>query len=86
MAPPPPQPGKCKTTGVDNIGTVSAGLMSYLAIQAFKPDVVISAGTAGGFKSSGAQIADVFVSSAMINHDRRIPIPVRWLDSTLSLF
>lgn len=35
-----------------------------------------SAGTAGGFRSRGAAIADVFVSTGMVNHDRRIPIPV----------
>jgi 5'-methylthioadenosine nucleosidase len=36
---------------VDNVGTVPAALTTYLAIQAFKPDIVISAGEAGG--SSG---------------------------------
>ena len=36
-----------------------------------------AAGTAGGFRSRGAAIADVFVSTGMVNHDRRIPIPVR---------
>jgi 5'-methylthioadenosine nucleosidase len=55
--------------------------MSTLAVlappvaQTFKPDVVISTGTAGGFASRGAAIADIFVSTAMVNHDRRIPIP-----------
>lgn len=67
--------GKCKATGVDNVGTVPAALTTYLAIQAFKPDIVISTGTAGGFRSRGASIADVFISTAMVNHDRRIPIP-----------
>ncbi|PRW33190.1 5 -methylthioadenosine S-adenosylhomocysteine nucleosidase 2 [Chlorella sorokiniana] len=67
--------GKCKATGVDNVGTVPAALTTYLAIQAFKPDIVISTGTAGGFRSRGAAIADVFVSTGMVNHDRRIPIP-----------
>jgi hypothetical protein len=43
--------GKCATTGVDNVGTVPASLSTYLALQAFQPDLVISAGTAGGFKS-----------------------------------
>lgn len=42
--------GKDKNHTVDNVGTVPAALASYLAIQAFKPDLVISAGTAGGFK------------------------------------
>jgi hypothetical protein len=36
--------------GVDLIGTVPAAISSYLALQAFKPDLLISAGTAGGFK------------------------------------
>eukprot|EP00798_Chlamydomonas_sp_ICE-L_P020726 gene20726-27541_t len=67
--------GKCATNAVDNVGTVPAALASYLAIQAFKPDVVISAGTAGGFKSQGAAIGDIFISSSLVHHDRRIPIP-----------
>lgn len=68
--------GKCKVTDVDNVGTVPAALTTYLALQEFAPvDLVISAGTAGGFKSRGASIADVFLSTAMVNHDRRIPIP-----------
>lgn len=33
------------------MGTVPASLSTYLAVLAFKPDIVISAGTAGGFKS-----------------------------------
>lgn len=36
---------------VDNVGTVPAALSTYLAAQAFKPDIIISAGTAGGFKA-----------------------------------
>ena len=43
--------GKCTINGVDNVGTVPASLSTYLAIQAIKPDLVISAGTAGGFKA-----------------------------------
>ncbi len=39
-----PSVGKCKATGVDNVGTVPAALTAYLAIQAFKPDIVISTG------------------------------------------
>lgn len=43
--------GRDKNHGVDNVGTVPASLSTYLALLAFKPDVVISAGTAGGFKA-----------------------------------
>lgn len=60
---------------MDNVGTVPAALTTYLALQAFKPDLVISTGTSGGFASKGASIADVFISTATVNHDRRIPIP-----------
>lgn len=67
--------GKCSTNAVDNVGTVPACLSSYLAIMAFQPDLVISAGTAGGFKSQGAAIGDIFLSKEIVNHDRRIPIP-----------
>ena len=67
--------GKCEKFEVDKVGTNAATLTTYLAIQAFKPDLVISAGTAGGFKARGAEIADVFVSTAVQNHDRRIPLP-----------
>lgn len=36
---------------VDLIGTVPASLAAYLACQTFNPDLIISAGTAGGFKA-----------------------------------
>lgn len=67
--------GKCPNTGVCSVGTAPAALYSYLAIQAFKPDLVISTGTAGGFRARGAAIGDVFVASVTVNHDRRIAIP-----------
>ena len=47
-----------------------------LKMQAFKPDLLISAGTAGGFKAQGGAIGDVYISKAVMHHDRRIPIPV----------
>ncbi|KAI9123491.1 hypothetical protein K1719_004791 [Acacia pycnantha] len=69
-------PGKDPTLGVDSIGTVSSSLVTYAAIQALKPDLIINAGTAGGFKAKGASIGDVFIVSDCAFHDRRIPIPV----------
>ena len=68
--------GKCQLHGVDNVGTVPAAVTAYLAVHEFKPDLVISVGTAGGFKSKGAAIGNVFLATAFANHDRRIPIPV----------
>lgn len=39
--------------------------------KALKPDLVINAGTAGGFKKHGTAIGDVFISTRVKNHDRR---------------
>ncbi|XP_022763106.1 5'-methylthioadenosine/S-adenosylhomocysteine nucleosidase 2-like isoform X1 [Durio zibethinus] len=69
-------PGKDLTFGVDNVGTISASLLTYASIQALQPDLIINAGTAGGFKAKGAVIGDVFLVSHAAFHDRRIPIPV----------
>ncbi|KAK9821682.1 hypothetical protein WJX74_007745 [Apatococcus lobatus] len=67
--------GKDTRFEVDNVGTPAASLTTYLAAQAFKPDLVISLGTAGGFKTKGAAIGSVFVGTSTVNHDRRIPLP-----------
>ncbi|KAJ6365267.1 hypothetical protein OIU76_030108 [Salix suchowensis] len=69
------RPGKDLTLGVDSVGTISASLVTYAAIQALQPDLIINAGTAGGFKVKGACISDVFLVSDVAFHDRRIPIP-----------
>lgn len=37
-------------SGVDSVGTIPASLVTYVSIQALQPDLVINAGTAGGFK------------------------------------
>jgi len=64
-------------TNVDNVGTVPAALITYLTLQKYdgKVDLLINAGTCGGFRSKGAEIGDVFLTTAVANHDRRIPIP-----------
>ena len=33
---------------------------------------------AGGFRARGGEIGDVYISTAVANHDRHIPIPVRF--------
>ncbi|GAV60299.1 PNP_UDP_1 domain-containing protein [Cephalotus follicularis] len=70
-------PGKDLTLGVDSVGTISASLVSYASIQALQPDLIINAGTAGGFKAKGACIGDVFLASYVSFHDRRNPLPRR---------
>jgi 5'-methylthioadenosine nucleosidase len=64
-------------TGVDNVGTVPAALATYLALHKLKDsvDLLINAGTSGGFKRKGAAIGDVFLTTAVSHHDRRIAIP-----------
>ena len=67
--------GKSSDFGVDNVGTVPAALSTFLAIEALKPDIVINAGTCGGFQACGGRVGDVYVSTGVANHDRRIQIP-----------
>jgi 5'-methylthioadenosine nucleosidase len=35
----------------------------------------LNAGACGGFKRDGAGVGDVFLTTGVANHDRRIPIP-----------
>jgi 5'-methylthioadenosine nucleosidase len=67
--------GKCSVHGVDLVGTSPAALTTFLAVNQVQPDLIINAGTAGGFKAKGAAIGDAFVSTNVRHHDRRIPIP-----------
>ncbi|CAM6126710.1 unnamed protein product [Calypogeia fissa] len=67
-------PGKDEIYDVDHVGTVPASLITFAAVQAVKPDLIINAGTAGGFKRKGAKVGDVFLVTETANHDRRIPI------------
>jgi nucleoside phosphorylase len=61
---------------VDNIGSEAATLMAYEAIIKLKPDLLISAGTAGGFAKNGASIGTVYVSEEhFVYHDRHVPLP-----------
>ena len=67
--------GRDRRFGVDSIGTEPAALSTYVAIDRFRPDVVISAGTAGGWERAGGAIGDVYVSDGcVVYHDRRIAI------------
>lgn len=60
---------------VDNIGCEAATLMAYESIRQLHPDILISAGTAGGFSDKGAEIGSVYASdSYFIFHDRIVPL------------
>ncbi|CAL6279845.1 unnamed protein product [Bathycoccus prasinos] len=67
--------GQDATHAVDSVGTVNAALCAYEVLKTHRPDVLINAGTAGGFQSKGCEIGDVFLVSEVKFHDRRIPIP-----------
>lgn len=67
-------------TGVDNVGTVPSSLAVFLAIEKMKAgetpvDLVLNGGTCGGFISKGGEIGDVYLTTGVANHDRRIGIP-----------
>ncbi len=68
--------GKSSLYGVDNVGTEPAAVGLQAALNLFDADLVINAGTAGGWQSKGAQIADIYLGKSPIRyHDHRIPIP-----------
>ena len=60
---------------VDNVGSEAATLMAYEAVTRLQPDLLISAGTAGGFAKNGAEIGTVYGSERFfVYHDRHVPI------------
>eukprot|EP01032_Pedospumella_encystans_P014586 gene14586-16742_t len=67
--------GKDSRFGVCNVGTTPAALAAFYTIHETQPDLIINAGTAGGFKRIGAEIGDAFISTVCAHHDRRIVIP-----------
>lgn len=68
--------GICPKYEVDRVCTQPAALTTWEAIRLFSPDLIINAGTAGGFLRNGANVNDVYISDDTIDyHDRRIPLP-----------
>ena len=56
--------GRDARYNVNNVATTAAAVAVYAAVAFYKEvDLVISAGTAGGFTSVGARIGDVYLSS-----------------------
>lgn len=61
--------------GIYRVGTQAAALMAWETIKLIKPDIIISAGTAGGFSETGACIGTVYLSTNKIYYyDRNIPL------------
>lgn len=60
---------------VDHIGSEAAGILALETLRYFQPDLLISAGTAGGFAALGADIGTVYLSERMfVFHDRHVPL------------
>lgn len=67
--------GTCRDHQIDNIGTQAAAINTYVMANEFKPDIIINAGTAGGFVRNNAEIGDAYLGEKFVYHDRRIPLP-----------
>ncbi len=69
--------------GSDLVGCEAAALTTLVALQRLSPDLVVSSGTCGAFRSKGAEIGKVYVGNCAMFHDRRVPGDDAW--STQSL-
>lgn len=58
---------------LDNVGTQPATLTTTLGIIKFHPNLIISAGSAGGSENNNAYIGDIFLSKSIDFFSRRIP-------------
>ncbi|MFA8300246.1 MAG: hypothetical protein ACEPOV_08805 [Hyphomicrobiales bacterium] len=67
--------GKDPIYHVESIGTQSAVITTLSVIQKIQPDLIINAGTAGGFAKRGGKIGEVYsAKSGVCFHDKRIPL------------
>jgi len=61
---------------VSQVGTQAATRATMEICNKLEPQLIITAGTAGGYPLKGAQVGDVFVSTDQISyHNRDIPLP-----------
>ena len=67
--------GKCQLYKVDIVGTLGGGIATFAAIQALDPDLIINAGTCGGFRAMKGKVGSIYLCTTFVNHDRRIPLP-----------
>ena len=68
--------GRDPDHGVDRIGTVAAALAGYKLCRAFEPDLLVNAGTCGGFQARGGEVGSIYVADGgILFHDHHIQIP-----------
>lgn len=64
--------------GSDLVGCEAASVATLAAIEKLHPDIVINSGTCGAFRAHGADIARVYIGTACMFHDRRVPGDDQW--------
>lgn len=68
--------GADRRFGIDCIGTQPAAVAAQLILDRLRPDLLINAGTAGGFIKRGGRIGKVYLTGGpFCFHDRRIALP-----------
>ncbi len=68
-------PGRDAHTHTDRVGLVYAATTLTAALTIERADLVINAGTAGGFESRGVAIADLVLARTVSVHDARVALP-----------
>ena len=67
--------GRDPRSGTERVGTDAATMGAYVGIRKLSPDLLLNAGTCGGFEAEGAAVGTIYVSRGdLLFHDRRIPI------------
>lgn len=67
--------GSDRRFGIDCIGTQPAAVATQIVLDKLNPDLLINAGTCGGFIKRGGEIGKVYLTGGpFFFHDRRIPL------------
>jgi len=67
--------GSDRRFGIDCIGTQPAAVATQIVLDRLNPDLLINAGTCGGFIKRGGAIGKVYLTGGPFYfHDRRIPL------------
>lgn len=67
--------GADRRFGVDCVGTQPAAVATHIVLDKLDPDLLINAGTCGGFIKRGGAIGKVYLTGGPFHfHDRRVPL------------
>lgn len=71
---------KINANNIARVATQPAAVATWEIINKLSPELIINAGTAGGYKSKQAKIGTVFLCDKYaVYHDRRIPLDNNWI-------